>query len=172
MSNLALKLESFLKIASHLPQKLGGSLKTFFKQGNKITFNSIFARFLLVGLLNTIVGLTFMFLLRNGLSWPYWLATFSGNSLGAAVSFLMNRTFTFKSKVSIQKGGPRFLAVILSCYFFSYSISRHITGLLGNMEWWSDLITRDNLAILLGSGIYTVSNYYGQKRFVFNIKRN
>ena len=131
-----------------------------------------FSRFLLVGLLNTFVGLTLMFLLKNGLSWPYWLATFTGNSLGAAVSFLMNRSFTFKSKVSVQKGGPRFLAVILICYFLSYSTSRFISGLLENMEWWSDLISSDNLAILLGSGIYTISNYYGQKRFVFIYKRN
>lgn len=146
-------------------------MKTFshltIQRGRILKLNSPFARFLLVGLLNTIVGLTIMFLLKKGLRWPYWLATFTGNSLGATVSFMMNRSFTFDNSTSVKEGGPRFLVVILLCYFFSYSISRFISGVLESLEWLPGIIGTDNLAILLGSGIYTISNYFGQKKFVF-----
>ncbi|MGA9226575.1 MAG: GtrA family protein [Mesobacillus sp.] len=118
----------------------------------------------MVGVLNTFIGLGLMFLLKNGLKWPYWIATLTGNTSGAAVSFLLNRVFTFNSKIPIKEGAVRFTAVILICYLLSFSVSRSFSGLI---EGRQEFISSDNLAIIIGAGIYTITNYFGQKLFVF-----
>lgn len=153
----SVKLGSYLRITNQLAQKIGlGSVSSL-----------EFIKFLLVGLLNTIVGMGLMLFLQNGLEWPFWYATFTGNTVGAVISFLMNRTFTFKSKVSIQVGVPRFIAVVFLCYIFSFSISRLITGSMDSFTIGQFYIDSDNIAILLGSILYTFANYLGQKSFVF-----
>lgn len=155
MSHLALKLESCLKISNKLVNRLIRSLN----------IKSTFLKFLLVGVFNTFIGLGIMFFLKNGLKWPYWIATFSGNTAGAAVSFLLNREFTFNSKVPIKDGAVRFTAVILICYLLSFSVSRSFADLIDGRQ---DLISADNLAIFMGAGIYTITNYFGQKLLVFH----
>ena len=153
----SLKLGSYLRITNQLAQRIGMSFTNF----------PPFLKFLLVGLLNTFVGLGLMLLLKNGLDLPFWYATFIGNTTGAAVSFLLNRTFTFNSRVSILVGGSRFIIVVLACYFLSFSISRLITETMNSMTVWQFYIDSDNIAILLGTIIYTLTNYIGQKSFVF-----
>jgi putative flippase GtrA len=134
-----------------------------------IPTNHSLVRFLLVGLVNTGIGLAIMFLLLNVVGASYWVSTFTGNAIGACVSFLLNRAFTFKSTVSYHTGLPRFIIVILLCYFSSYFLS----GKMG--EWISQyfIISPEmakNVSVLLGSVFYTISNYLGQKYFVFTNK--
>lgn len=155
----SLKLGSYLKTTSHMVQKLA--------VGN--TPIPSFFKFLLVGMLNTFIGMGLMLLLKNGLDWPYWYATFTGNTAGAAVSFLLNRSFTFRSQVSFKEGAPKFITVILFCYFFSFASSRLITEALEGIPLSQNFIFKDNIAILLGSVIYTITNYFGQKLFVFKV---
>jgi putative flippase GtrA len=150
-------LGSCLKITNHLALKL----VSLINQKNS------FIKFLLVGFLNTFVGLGLIFFLKNGLRWPYWVATFTGNTFGAVVSFFLNRSFTFKSNVPIKEGVLRFAAVIILCYLFSFSVSRLLAESLTDRGWQLNLISMDSLAILLGTGIYTISNYLGQKWYVF-----
>src|SRR6476660_7448236 len=91
--------------------------------------NYTFVRFLLVGVANTIVGLSVMYLLLHVAGLSYWTSTFLGNSVGAVVSFFLNRSFTFRSQSSVSKSMIRFVAVILFCYFISYTIGRN------GVEW-------------------------------------
>ncbi|MEH7885656.1 GtrA family protein [Bacillus sp. JJ1609] len=151
---MALKLGSCLKITNKLANRLMRSLN----------INPTFLKFLLVGAFNTFIGLGIMFCLKKGLQWPYWIATFTGNTAGAVVSFFLNRVFTFNSKVPIKEGALKFTAVILICYILSFSVSRFLSGLIDGQQ---DLLSTDNLAIILGAGIYTITNYFGQKRLVF-----
>jgi putative flippase GtrA len=131
--------------------------ETFLKRTNS------FVRFLAVGVLNTIIGLTTMFLLMHAVGLSYWLSTFLGNTIGAIVSYFLNRSFTFESHVPIAKGGLRFAAVICACYFFSYAISRMLAkGVSGDFP-----IQEKDFAVIVGTAIYTVANYLGQKYFVF-----
>lgn len=149
-------LGSYLKPTSDLSDRLVAILKK----------RQTFIRFLLVGILNTIIGLSLMFLLKNGMNWPYWMATFIGNSIGAAASFLLNRSFTFKSKVSFGNGLIKFIAVILICYVVSFSAGKY-TASINMAKPIRLLIPTDNLAIIIGTGFYTIMNYFGQKYFVF-----
>src|SRR6478752_1743962 len=52
-----------------------------------------FVRFLVVGLVNTGVGLSIMYVLLH-IFHHYWAATFVGNAAGAVVSYVLNRIFT------------------------------------------------------------------------------
>ncbi|CAM4022053.1 GtrA family protein [Mesobacillus thioparans] len=126
-----------------------------------------FWRFLLVGVLNTMIGMGLMFLLKNGLDWPYWHATFTGNTIGAAVSFLLNRAFTFKSRVPVRTGAPRFVLVVLISYMLSFSFSHSITGEMNGIAIGEIYLSPDTIAIILGSIFYTITNFIGQKFFVF-----
>ena len=128
--------------------------------------NYSFIRFLMVGVANTIVGLSVMYLLLHVVGLSYWASTFLGNSVGAVVSFFLNRSFTFKSQSSVSKSMIRFVAVILFCYFISYTIGRNVVEwILSNSHLTSSIKT--DIAVLISTGLYTVLNYLCQKLFVF-----
>ncbi|MHC0039156.1 GtrA family protein [Pseudoneobacillus sp. C159] len=132
-------------------------LETFLKRTNP------FMRFLLVGGINTLTGLSIMFMLLNIVGWSYWLSTFTGNTVGSVVSYFLNRVFTFRSRVRLTKGAPRFISVILICYFGAYFISEKVVGMIN----WIPLSFHNDIAVLIGACLYTISNYFGQKYLVF-----
>lgn len=122
-----------------------------------------FFRFILVGILNTFIGLSTIFILMNYLNQSYWTATFIGNGIGAINSFFLNRSFTFNSKISIWRGAIKFFFMYFICYYFSFSLA----------EWLvSDLIFYDKeIAVVMGTVFYIITNYLGQKLFVFRKTR-
>lgn len=126
-----------------------------------------FIRFLLVGAINTLTGLSIMLLLLNVFRQSYFLSTFLGNSAGASVSYFLNRNFTFKSEANIKKSVPRFITVILVCYIFSYMLSTEVAGIVVDIYYGSNKLPKENLAVFIGTGFYTVTNYFGQKLYVF-----
>lgn len=127
-----------------------------------------FVRFIMVGVVNTVVGLSVMYLLLHLLGQSYWIATFVGNSIGAFVSFILNRNFTFKSQNSMSKSAVRFVIVILCCYFLSYEMGRRfVVDILKNNDFIPKNIQTD-LSVLVGTCLYTLLNYFGQKLFVFS----
>ena len=126
-----------------------------------------FIRFILVGVANTIIGLSAMFLFYHLLGLSYWMATFLGNTIGACVSYCLNRSFTFKSKALVSKSLIRFVGVILFCYFVSFYIGKHAVHLaLTHTHIFSAAISTD-LAILVSTCFYTLLNYSLQKWIVF-----
>ncbi|UFT99743.1 GtrA family protein [Radiobacillus kanasensis] len=127
----------------------------------------LFTRFMAVGVVNTIVGVSFMYgLYYLGLS--YWVATCIGNGLGACVSYGLNRSFTFRSDKPVKQSILPFFLVIGICYVLAYSISIGlVTELLSVVNLFS--VNRvEDIAIIVGAGIYTLLNFVGQKRFVFS----
>jgi len=132
--------------------------------------NHSFFRFLLVGVVNTIVGLSAMYLFLHVFSCSYWTSTFIGNVIGAAVSYVLNRTFTFQSKGAVGSSMLRFAAVILICYYFSYTLGEKISlAAFSELTFLPKKYIADT-AILFGTGFYTISNYLGQRFFVFHKK--
>lgn len=131
--------------------------------GKYLSFTNPFIRFLLVGCINTFVGLTTSLLLLNVIELSYWFATFFGNVIGAICSFILNRRFTFKSDIAVKKAGIPFVIVVLCCYWSSYTISMYIATYMN----LSDFLTNHETAVLLGTIFYTVMNYFGQKYMVF-----
>lgn len=71
--------------------------------------NITFFKFILVGALNTLVGLGSIFILFNTLHFNYWVSTSLGNLLGIICSYVLNKSFTFQSKkVRIKPFGSLF----------------------------------------------------------------
>lgn len=125
-----------------------------------------FIRFLLVGIVNTCIGLSIIFLFMNGFGLSYWVSTFIGNTAGAVFSYMLNRNFTFKSSTSFGLSGLRFAGVILISYFGAYGLSDLLwCGIL--KETSIILITNEEASVFFGACLYTLFNYFGQKYFVF-----
>jgi putative flippase GtrA len=134
---------------------------------NSLKRTNSFFRFLLVGVINTLIGLSIMFILLNLFGWTYWIATFLGNSIGAGVSYLLNRSFTFNSNVTRSEGIPKFFFIILSCYVLSFSMGGVVAETLHLSSQGVSFISKDEMAVLVGTVLYTLTNYLGQKFFVF-----
>lgn len=127
----------------------------------------LFSRFLLVGLVNTVIGLSTMYiLLYTGFS--YWYATFLGNAVGACVSYFLNKTFTFRDNGTISRSIFRFFIVIGTCYFIAYFIGIRVAIEIIELMVNTPLEYAEHLAILIGTVMYTLLNFIGQKRFVFS----
>lgn len=127
-----------------------------------------FFRFLIVGVINTLVGLSIIYILLHIAGLSFWLATFIGNSIGAVVSYTLNKTFTFKSSATVSKSAIRFIFAILACYFISYYLGKQLAN------WALDQVPflpnnyKTDIAVLFGTGLYTITNYFGQKIIVFS----
>lgn len=129
-----------------------------------------FLRFLLVGLINTTIGLSTTLILLNIFKFSFWYATFIGNGIGTIISYMLNRTYTFESKAPHKRGIIRFMIVVSCSYFISYLSGKYLALYLSSNTTILPFAYIDNAAVLLGNGLYTLTNYLGQRYFVFNKK--
>lgn len=134
-------------------------------------FQSGFIRFIMVGVVNTVIGLGVTFICLNLLNAGYWTSTLIGNIVGAINSYFMNRKFTFRSQASFKQTAWKFLVVTVLCYVFAYWLAA-VAAHRGIELFIAGTSTKlkDNIAALLGSGLYTVLNYFGQKTITFTDK--
>ena len=129
--------------------------------------NRPFFRFLLVGVFNTIVGLSVIAILLNVVQANYWVATFVGNGVGALVSYMLNKRFTFRSNASVFGSLWKFFAVTLVCYGLSYGAGLVFSRMIAAAVPAIPASYVEDIAALLGTGLYTVSNFLGHKYFTF-----
>lgn len=122
-----------------------------------------FVKFICVGIINTCVGLSIMFLCFELFAWNYWMSTLTGNGVGAVISFFLNKNFTFQSNVPVIRGFLRFIFSLSICYLIAYKIGLDFTYLI------LDDITKfkNEIAIIVGSIFYSLLNYFFQRYIVF-----
>ncbi len=131
-----------------------------------------FFRFLIVGVINTLVGTAVMFGLYNvaGLhTWGqvgYWLSTIGNYTVGSVVSFFLNKHFTFKSKEKGRAVVIRFVVNIAVCMLLAYGIAQKCVELALAETFLSEQL-RGNISMLVGMGLFVVLNYFGQRFFAF-----
>ena len=77
-------------------------------------------RFLLVGVVNTLIGAGIMFLLYNVANCSYWLSSAANYVVGGIVSFFLNKYFTFENKAWSWGQVWRFALNVAVCYFIGY----------------------------------------------------
>jgi len=126
--------------------------------------NNTFIRFIIVGIINTIVGTTVMLIAYNLLHFSYWLSSFLNYFIGSIVSFMLNKYFTFKTNDNGIKEIFKFTINIIICYLISYSISKIFVSLVFSTE---SVIFIDNLSMLFGMVLFVIINYIGQRFWVF-----
>lgn len=132
--------------------------------GLKEIFDEKMGKFLLVGVLNTLVGNGLMFLLYNLVHWGYWLSTSFSYALASVMSYFLNRYFTFRYKGSGWRSALRFAVNIAVCYGIAYSVAQPLVYWLLSS---ASLVVRDNVSMLCGMCLFVALNYLGQRFFAF-----
>ena len=138
----------------------------------KKLLDSSFIRFLIVGVINTLVGTAVMFSLYNlaGLhKWGqigYWLSTIGNYTVGSVVSFFLNKHFTFKNKEKGKAVVIRFVINIAVCMTLAYGIAQKCVELALAGTFLSEQL-QGNISMLVGMGLFVLLNYFGQRFFAF-----
>lgn len=121
-------------------------------------------RFLLVGVINTLVGCGTMFLLYNLAHWSYWASSAANYIVGGIVSFFLNKYFTFRRKEWSWGQVVRFAGNVAVCWLLAYGMAKPLVlHLLAGQSLW----VQENAAMLVGMCLYTALNYLGQRFFAF-----
>ena len=132
----------------------------------KNLFDEKLLKFILVGVVNTLVGMAIMFGLYNLAHCSYWVSSAANYILTSILSYFLNKYFTFKNKERSWKQVLRFAVNIAVCYGLAYGIAKPLTVWLLAGTGWSQQI-QGNLSMLAGSGIFVFLNYFGQRFFAF-----
>lgn len=135
---------------------------------NKSSLSSLvdekFWKFILVGIVNTIVGTAIMFGLYNFAGFSYWISSSANYILTSILSYFLNKYFTFQHKESSIKSAIRFTINIAICYLIAYGLAKPLTlQFLSN----ADVAVQENVAMFVGMVLFTGLNYLGQRFFAF-----
>lgn len=136
----------------------------FLKNKISLFYDKTFIRFVLVGIVNVIVGATVMFVAYNVFHLSYWVSSALNYIVGSIVSYFLNRYFTFNYHGSSWKSIIKFIINIFICYLIAYSIAKPL------MVWiLSDysIIVQENVSMAFGMCLFTALNYLGQRFFAF-----
>ena len=150
----------------------------------KKIFDPTLFRFLLVGVVNTLVGYGVMFGLYNlaGLHlWGdpgYWISSAANYLVGSVVSFFLNKHFTFRNQERGAGAVLRFVLNITVCWLLAYGLAQpimaHVLAGLAKPAMGALLSgtalspqLQGNLTMLAGSGLFVLLNYFGQRFFAF-----
>ena len=137
-------------------------------EGKGVSVNKLFdktvIKFLIVGVINTLVGTGTMFLLYNLAHCSYWISSAANYVVGGIVSFFLNKYFTFQNKEKSVQQVLKFVLTVSVCYFIAYGAAKPLAlyVLAGQSQ-----VIQENIAMLVGMGLYTALNYLGQRFFAF-----
>lgn len=138
-------------------------------------FDVKFWKFILVGVLNTLVGTGLQFLLFNLIGWNEWVSSVTGYFLGSVLSYFLNKYFTFKNQEKGIKPILKFALNIAVCYTIAYVIAIPLISYICTansltMFGWSVEKFSGNLSMVVGSCLFVACNYIGQRFFAFKEK--
>jgi len=128
----------------------------------------MFIKFILVGIINTIIGSTIMFLLFNLAHFNYWVSSACNYIFTSVLSFFLNKYFTFAIKDWSVFMIIAFILTIVFSYLIAYGISKPIMNFV--LKDFSVNI-RENISLFTGMCLFTVLNYLGQRLIVFKSRK-
>lgn len=129
-------------------------------------FDKTFLTFLVVGVVNTAFGTIIMFVLYNFFGCSYWVSSFCDYFFGSILSYFLNKHFTFHYQGTDWGSIAKFALNIVVCYVIAYSLALPLTRLALESLQLSKTVV-ENVAMLVGTGLFMVINYAGQKFFAF-----
>ena len=159
-------------------KKIGAAFK---KLLSKTILDKTFWRFVLVGVVNTLIGLGVNYLVlwllglngRVSENAAYWIASAANYTVGSIVSFFLNKYFTFKSRAKSAGEVFRFILNIIVCWIIAYGTAKPFVGWLFTKTWvfpWQNVQMPKAVgyvATLVGAGLFVILNYFGQRFFAF-----
>lgn len=120
--------------------------------------------FIIIGIVNTLVGTAIMFGLYNLAGASYWVSSVTNYVLTSILSFFLNKRFTFEYRDNSIRAAVRFAANIIVCYMIAYGIAKPFTCVVLHS---ASEVVQDNIALFVGMVLFTVCNFVGQKYFAF-----
>ena len=126
-------------------------------------------KFLIVGVINTLVGTGTMFGLYNCLGCSYWVSSAGNYIVGSIVSYFLNKYFTFKNRQKSVKTVLKFVVNIAVCYLVAYGLAKPVAAWLFS---GFSVTVQENIAMLAGMCIFVGMNYLGQRFVVFREAEN
>jgi putative flippase GtrA len=132
----------------------------------KKMFDKSFLTFLVVGVVNTLFGTAIMLVLYNVFGCSYWVSSFCDYFFGSILSYFLNKHFTFHYQGTDWRSIVKFTLNIIVCYVIAYSLALPLTRYALESMHLSTVIV-ENIAMLVGTGLFMLINYLGQKFFAF-----
>ncbi len=130
--------------------------------------DSSFYKFIIVGVINTIVGTSIMLVFYNVFHFGYWFSSASNYVLTSILSYFLNKYYTFRNKEKGWKPAMRFAVNIGICYLVAFGLAKpFIRWSLYQVDMDLSVSWIENIAMLFGSGLFVVINYLGQRFFAF-----
>ena len=126
-------------------------------------------KFLLVGVVNTIVGLSIELFLFNILHCGVWISSATNYILTSILSFFLNKYFTFQNREHSWHQVMRFALNIAVCYLLAHGIA---VPLMERLLRGASEALRGNVTLLTGMCLFTGLNYLGQRFFAFAQKND
>ena len=141
-------------------------------------FDVKFWKFILVGVLNTIVGTGLQFVLysctplNQMATTGTWIASSVSYCLASIMSYFLNKYFTFKNNEKGWKPVVRFAVNIAVCYGIAYGLAIPLTSYICtqnniSMFGWTVEAFASNASMIIGSCLFVGLNYIGQRFFAF-----
>ena len=139
-------------------------------------FDIKFWKFILVGILNTLVGEGVILILLNLVGWKQFTwgagaAAFVGTVVGSIVSYFLNKYFTFKSTEKGWKPVVKFTVNIAACLLVRVIVATAVNEMSKAFGWTMfgmDVNTfAANLSWAIGACVFVGCNYIGQRFFTF-----
>lgn len=121
-------------------------------------------KFIMVGIINTVVGTSVMFILYNIFSVGYWMSSAANYIIGSIVSYFLNKYFTFQNREKSFKQIILFVINISLCYLIAYGVAKPMVAFILNQ--YNEKI-QGNISMLVGMGLFVILNYFGQRLVVF-----
>ena len=132
-------------------------------------FDATFLKFMLVGVVNTLVGTAIMFFCFNILAWSYWISSALNYMVGSIVSYLLNKRYTFQHKGHDWSTVWKFIVNVSVCYVLAYGLAKPL------VTWMLSGFTTNiqgNVALLVGMILFVGLNYIGQRFWAFSPKKD
>ena len=125
-----------------------------------------FLTFLVVGVVNTLFGTAIMLVLYNVFGCSYWVSSFCDYFFGSILSYFLNKHFTFHYQGTDWRSIVKFALNIVVCYLIAYSLALPLTqAALESLQLSTPVV--ENVAMLVGTVLFMVINYLGQKFYAF-----
>ncbi len=125
-----------------------------------------FLTFLVVGVVNTLFGTAIMLVLYNVFGCSYWVSSFCDYFFGSILSYFLNKHFTFHYQGTDWRSIVKFALNIVVCYLIAYSLALPLTrAALESLQLSKPVV--ENVAMLVGTVLFMVINYLGQKFYAF-----
>ena len=115
-------------------------------------------KFGLIGVINTIFCVCFILFFMLWLEFNPYISNIIGYSVAVLNSYVLNKVWTFSSKIPARATLPKFIFIFFLCYALQF-IFLHICLHEFKMD--------NNLSQLLAMAIYTISSFLGHKLYSF-----